>query len=149
MRVGQAIPRHVTSRFGVALCFLNLPIISFATVARSQGSNFVGHNRHSWKGCNVTSQSLLVTITCYYLIRNGRKGRKGQISLVITVTVEKAAMSRVKVFWSLPHVSIHNTSEYCFSRDLIGSPISGNQVLFTSWRFPEKKMAGETHFIRK
>ena len=22
----QAIPRHVTSRFGVALCFLNLPI---------------------------------------------------------------------------------------------------------------------------
>ena len=25
----QAIPRHVTSRFGVALCFLNLPIIVF------------------------------------------------------------------------------------------------------------------------
>ena len=24
----QAIPRHVTSRFGVALCFLNLPILS-------------------------------------------------------------------------------------------------------------------------
>ena len=37
----------------------------------------------------------------------------------------------------------------CFSRDLIGSSISGYQVLFTSWRFPEKKMAREPHFVVK
>ena len=29
-------------------------------------------------------------------------------------------------------ISIYNTSEECFSRDLIGSSISGYQVLFTS-----------------
>ena len=45
--------------------------------------------------------------------------------------------------------SIYNTSEWCFSRDLIGSSISGYQVLFTSWRFPEKKMAREPHFLVK
>ena len=47
------------------------------------------------------------------------------------------------------HVSIHNTSELCFSRDLIASSISEYQVLYTSWRLPEEKMARDTHFIRK
>ena len=46
-------------------------------------------------------------------------------------------------------ISIYNTSEYCFSCDLIGSSISGYQVLFTSWRFPEKKMEREPHFVVK
>ena len=36
-------------------------------------------------------------------------------------------------------VGIYNTSEYCFSHDLIGSSISEYQVLFTSRRLPEKK----------
>ena len=35
----QAIPRHVTSRFGVALCFLNLPIV--ARRADTRNVNFL------------------------------------------------------------------------------------------------------------
>ena len=53
--------------------------------------------------------------------------------------------SCLKLFW----ISIYNRSEWCFSRDLIGSSILGYQVLFTSWRFPEKKMAREPHFVVK
>ena len=37
------------------------------------------------------------------------------------------------------YISRYNTSEKFFSRDLVGSSISGYQVQFTSWRFPEKK----------
>ena len=46
------------------------------------------------------------------------------------------------------NISIYNTSEYCFLRDLIGSSILRCQVIFTL-QLREEKMACESHFIRK
>ena len=44
---------------------------------------------------------------------------------------------------------VYTTPVNSESHDFIGSSISGYQVLFTSWQFPEKKMMCEPHFVVK